>query len=199
MKKIKYTPNETKQLQNALSLIIDDLESLWKMSPLEEISVPVFLPCFSSCYRDKDVTNYWRFIMDEQGIYLSHKNDRYRYDFAKRIGFGKITKYLAINEQDIIFMKEYQDIRKLIVTEIQVAKMRKKEDLDIANKIANMYKKDATIEIDLPETLNKHQIEVQEEDGRKIGTLNFGSISVRIITTGDIELVHKDKEKQKRK
>ena len=199
MKKIKYTQNEIKQLQNALSVIIDDLESLWKISPLEEISVPVFLPCFSSCYSDKDVTNYWRLIMDEQGIYLSHKNGRYKYNFAKRIGFGKITKYLSIHEQDIIFIKEYPDIRNLIVREIQLAKTRKKENLDIADQIANMYKKDATIEIELPESLNKHQIEVQEEDGRKIGTLNFGSLSIKIITTGDIELVHKDKGKVKQK
>ena len=199
MKKIKYTQNEIKQLQNALNAIIDDLESLWRISSLEEISVPVLLHGFSSCYRDKEVTNFWRFIMDEQGIYLSHKDDRYRYILAKRIGFGKISKYLTIHEQDIIFMKEYKDIRKLIIEEIEVAKMRKKENLDIADQIANMYKKDAQIEIELPESLNKHQIEVQEEDGRKIGTLNFGSLSIKIITTGDIELVHKDKEKQKRK
>jgi len=54
----------------------------------------------------------------------------------------------------------------------------------------------------LPETLNQHKLEVVEEDGKKVGTLNFGSISLKIITSGNVELVSKpeaNKVKAKRK
>ena len=137
--------------------------------------------------------------MDEEGFYFKEKSGIRMYFFADRLKNGELIKYLEINEQDIVFINKYQEIRESIVSEIVKAQREKNVHIQKAKSIAELYKKDAQIEIELPESLNKHQIEVQEEDGRKIGTLNFGSLSIKIITTGDIELVHKDKGKVKQK
>lgn len=199
MDNLKYSKEEIKELEKALSTIIDDLENLWKLGALDKISVLAFLPGISACYEDVNKSSYWKFIIDEKGIYLSQNNNQHTYTFAKRTRFGKLIKYLTINEQDIVFINEYPDLRKSIVSEIETAQIKKDRNIESARFVTELCKKEAQIEIDLPDSMNKHQIEVQEEDGRKIGILNFGNISLKIITRGNIELVQKEREKQKRK
>ena len=198
MDNLKYSKEEIKCFEETLSTILDDLENLWKIGALKKISINMAFPELTDCFEDIK-SNYWSFNMDEEGFYFKEKSGIKKCIFADRLRNGELIKYLEINEQDIVFINKYQNIRKSIVSKIKKAQRKKNVHIQKAKSIAELYKKDATIEIELPESLNKHQIEVQEEDGRKIGTLNFGSLSIKIITTGDIELVHKDKGKVKQK
>ena len=54
-------------------------------------------------------------------------------------------------------------------------------------------KRQATIEIDLPQTNNQQTIEVVEEEGKRIGTIKFGEIGLRIITDSSSNIEFKDR------
>ncbi len=201
MDEVKYTSNNIKVLEEALSTVIDDLESFYQIGVLEKIYVHAPLPGFSKC-EDNYTLHNWYLIIDKTGIYLKQGDDEnYRtYHFARRKPTGKLKKFLTINEQDIIFLNNYDKIRENVVQKIESAIESRAGNVENAQKIIRRYKKEATIEIELPETINKHTIEVTEENGQKIGTLSFGGISLRIITDASIEFKNKNKnEKIKRK
>lgn len=201
MDEVKYTSNNIKVLEEALSTVIDDLESFYQLGVLEKIYVQAPLPGFSKC-EDNYTLHSWYLIIDKTGIYLRQgdEDNNRSYTFAKRRKTGKLKKLLTINEQDIIFLNNYDKIRENVALKIEMAIAEKQGNLEQAQKITRRYLKEATIEIDLPETINKHTIEVTEENGRKIGTLSFGGISLRIITDASIEFKNKNKnEKIKRK
>ena len=201
MDEVKYTSNNIKVLEEALSTVIDDLESFYQIGVLEKICVHAHLPGFSKC-NDTYTLHDWYLIIDKTGIYLRQDDDAYyrTYHFAKRKLTGKLKKFLAINEQDIIFLNNYDKIREKVLEKIEIAIVYRAGNVESAQRLINKYKKEATIEIELPETINKHTIEVTEENGQKIGALSFGGISLRIITDASIEFKNKNKnEKIKRK
>ena len=68
------------------------------------------------------------------------------------------------------------------------------EIIDIKNK----YAKEATIELDLPDTLNPHAIELKEEGGKTIGEIKMGYGVIRIITKGSIT-INRSEESSKRR
>ncbi len=53
--------------------------------------------------------------------------------------------------------------------------------------------------IDFPESIDKHTITLEEKDGKKIGTINFGERSIRIITSGNIVLETQSEAKKVKK
>lgn len=52
---------------------------------------------------------------------------------------------------------------------------------------------EVSIEFNFPESIDKHQLEVTKENGYNIGVIDFGDKTIKIITSGDIVLVEKDK------
>ena len=199
MQELKYTKNEIIEFQKALDVIIDDLEALWQIGALSKIKVHADLPNFSKC--DKTYTNNaWFFIMEKESFYLQQINfdrDSNIYYFAKRKKNGKLQRYLDIKQQDIIFLNNYDQIRKVIVEEIENALIEKNKDLEMAKKITQKYAKKATIEIEMPKTANQHTLEITTENGQQIGTIKLGNISLRIITDDSIEIKQNAKVKKK--
>ena len=57
--------------------------------------------------------------------------------------------------------------------------------------------KEAEVRIDLPESLNAKEIYVSEEGNKKVGVIDFGQQTIKIITEGNIVLVNKSKEEPK--
>ena len=51
----------------------------------------------------------------------------------------------------------------------------------------------------MPESKNPDLIEIKNEDGKNVGIIDFGDKSIKIITSGDIVLVNKEKETAKHK
>ena len=52
---------------------------------------------------------------------------------------------------------------------------------------------EVSIEFNFPESIDTHQLEVTKENGCNIGVIDFGDKTIKIITSGDIVLVEKDK------
>ncbi len=48
--------------------------------------------------------------------------------------------------------------------------------------------KEAHIEFQYPDTINMNELELKEENGRRVGLIDFGDMCVKILTNGDISL-----------
>lgn len=200
MEKFNYSKDELKVFEKALKTVLDDLESLWELKAFDHLRFNVDLPGISSC-GDKYYENGWSFVMDKDGFYLLNPNCDQIINFVTINKFGYCHQHLKIHPRDIVFLREYDKIREKIVTHIENVQSAKNKDLDMAESIINRYSKNAVVEIALPETNNQQTIEVVEENGRKVGTLNFGDISLKIISNANIEFksTSTTSEKVKRK
>ena len=56
----------------------------------------------------------------------------------------------------------------------------------------NKYQKEAIIELELEDAMNKHQLEITKENGKTIGKINMGYGAIKIITRGEISLIQKE-------
>ena len=122
-------------------------------------------------------------------------------NIEKRNRRGKPSRNYDVSTMEAL-LEKYSEIREILKGKIEESISDKKRKIDLFKSIDEQYSKEANIELSLPETLNQHKLEVVEEDGKKVGTLNFGSISLKIITSGNVELVSKpeaNKVKAKRK
>ncbi len=54
--------------------------------------------------------------------------------------------------------------------------------------------KEVNIEFQYPDTMNMHELELKEENGRRVGLIDFGDMCVKILTNGDISLVQDEKQ-----
>lgn len=198
MDSLKYSHDEIKKFKKALNIIIDDLDLIWKNGPLDKIMVPVKFPInltkmFGECASEVP----WRLELNKEIYRFS--NGHYHFILAKRNRIGKLKKLLKITEFDVWLIKEYPNIRQAIIKEIESYQETKKNNLEAVEIIKQLYRKEGQIEFKLPEMNNLHKLEVQEENGQKIGAINFGNMSLKIITSGDIELVNKTEEHPKQK
>ena len=56
----------------------------------------------------------------------------------------------------------------------------------------------AKIAVQFPESIDQHTIKIKEEDGRVVGTIDFGGKLIKIVTDGNIVLEdERDKSKTK--
>ena len=189
---LKYEKEEKEVLEKALETAINELNRLWLIEPSKEICVNVYLPGVNKI--DKDYKDRCQLIIDETGIYLKHK--RCRYHLAKRKNFEEaIDIFNSIGEEDIIFLNEFEKIRDKVASIVEQNLKVKTGNLEKAKSLINKYSQPTIVEIDLPTTINQQTIEVVEENGQTIGTLNFGNMALRIISDANIEFVSKDNNK----
>lgn len=198
MEKLNYSKKEIKVFQKALKTVLTDLENLWNLKTFDRIQFEVELPGISKC-DNKYYEHGWYFTMSEDGFYLINYDCDEIINFVTINKFGHFQQHLKIHPRDLIFLREYDKIREKIVSHIEKVQATKKDNLDMAEGLISRYSKNAIVEISLPATNNQQTIEVVEENGRKIGTLNFGDISLRIISSANIDFQTKTDEKVKRK
>lgn len=196
MSSFNYSKKEIKVFEKALKTVLDDLENLWNLKMFERLEFDVELPGISSC-KNNYYEHGWSFVMDEEGFYLLNNGCGEIINFVTINKFGNCKQHLKIHPIDIVFLREYDQIREKIVSHINSIQVSKQENLDMAESLISRYSKNAVIEITLPETNNKQTIEVVEENGRKIGTLNFGDISLKIISSASIDFQTKIVEPSK--
>lgn len=196
MSSFNYSKKEIKVFEKALKIVLDDLENLWNLKMFERLEFDVELPGISSC-KNNYYEHGWSFVMDEEGFYLLNNGCGEIINFVTINKFGNCKQHLKIHPRDIVFLREYDQIREKIVSHINNIQATKQENLDMAKSLISRYSKNAVVEITLPETNNKQTIEVVEENGRKIGTLNFGDISLKIISSASIDFQTKTTEPSK--
>jgi len=149
--------------------------------------------------------------MSQNGIFMEESESdigTIRIPVLKLTTRNKQKKYYKnLNyKQKSEFIRNYSYIREKVISGIENLKTQAESikkvhenEMKKINEIGQLYHGVSDVEIDLPQTTNQQQIEVTEENRKKIGTINFGHQTIRIITDGDIVVVNKDAEKVKRK
>ena len=189
-KLLTFSKEEKKEIEAALKNVLDDIDELWKHSSKQE---------FYTYYNIKN--NGWYddsgcFVINADGIKIKDYQEDYMLEqFKKVIKRPKIKNYTAVYH----FLKEYDQIRDSLEKSIIQTNKTKGKGIQEIIDVKNKYAKEATIELDLPDTINPHSIELKEENGKTVGEIKMGYGTIRIITKGAITINKSEKPKVKSK
>lgn len=195
---MEYTKKEKQKIRKTMDILIRDLDKIWQLGFLDEITIPIDLTGIDE-YDAKFAQYRWNFYMNNEVIEIRSTNEEKSYIHAKKGRNGKLKGcYAMIDIREILFFREYEKIRRTIMDEISKRQEEKQKDLDLMDKLTNRFnKKESIVEITLPQSNNSHELKVQREDGRNVGTIDFGCSSIKIITDGSIRLVKEEPVKTK--
>ncbi len=174
---LKFTREEKKEIRQALNNVLDDLDALWDVSSLESVYQYFDLKGQSwGC-------DEWELIIDKNGILIK--------DYPKEIvleTFGRRNKRPRVKDYTEIyyFIRQYETLRKKVEDKIKRSNIDKNKGIDEIINIKNRYTKEATIEVEVPETINPHTITLKQEDGKSVGEIRMNAGTIRIITRGSI-------------
>ena len=192
---IKLTKTQQKDLYDLYDKALNDLWDIWQTSALKSVFIPLNI--------GDDSTKKWHFRIDDKNIRLTC-NTGYAHSISQTLAYSKkrFKKYVLIKNIDINqdlmfeFIKRYEYIRENLIKRLSSGDSIKKETDDLFSKLKEQFNKSSTIEIDFGNPNNLQTIEINEEEGKKIGTINFGSQTIKIITKGEITLVNKKTDKK---
>lgn len=189
MEELKFTKEEKKELQKTMNILLEDLRELSDCSQTEEIIIDMY----------RYIPNErWNLIIDDKKISLRARITGEEKVLHRKQALGKNQRHIA-PEISFNFIKNYESIRQAVEYKVKSGIKIKDAGFETLKKMNQKYDKEAAIEIDLPPTNNQYPLEVTEENGQKIGTLNFGERTIKIITNGAIVLVDKTNAKVKEK
>lgn len=191
MPTLKYSKEEITLMKKAYDNVLDVLDDLWDLSEYEQISVTTPLNGI-----DKVSDEYpgwdWYLILNAKGIFLESRFRRepIRITLEQKTKFSKKRKYdLGVIE---IFLKDFERAKEKVEIQVKQGKMEKQKSLSGFAALEQKYAKEARVEIELPETMNQHCLEIKQENGATVGKLNFGSSVIKIITKGSITVDRQD-------
>lgn len=190
MMKTKYTEEEQELIKRTFEKVLDDLNLMFEHSETEEIRVrirystseEIFPSCYYLAINEHEISVVYAGLSPERIIPLEVSSGRK----------GKKVRPYTLQSAELI-LQEYETIRPNVKKAIEKSIKEKEEKLAIFRKLDDIYSKEATIELDLPQTNNPHTIDLKQEDGRTIGEIKMGHGLIRIITNGPI-IVNKGEE-----
>jgi len=193
---MKFSKEEKRLIRENIKLLVKDMRELWEIFPYEKIKIPVGI------YID-GYSPDWDLVIDKSKIELVCddgyiKSNSTSLERVPGIGdvyvYGK-DEYLAHHQ----FIKKYDEIREELKHIVEKRAQTRKDSLEMLNAYNKKYKKQDIVEVSVPESKNPDLIEIKNEDGKNVGIIDFGDKSIKIITSGDIVLVNKEKETAKHK
>lgn len=216
---MEFNKQAIKELNKLLHKVVKELDKILKLNDNVPIFETVSFPkeeMMEACKGLRVELSYydWNINLNENSFKLSLGGQNYgtHFTIARRTNLGRFV--LTYDEEDkkvlMVFIKHYPEIREQLIKKVEQNKQKRnkrqeerlkdeEKTLEELRKLSRAYKNYSTVEIDMPQTNNQHQIEVIEEGNQKIGTINFGRQTIRIITEGDIVLVNKKDQKTKRR
>lgn len=189
MGNIIFTKEEKEQIKKSLNLVLDDIRELWSVAETDKIYIEI------GKYIQSDSQYYLYITNNKISIHYPCWDTTTKYNLETRAA-KLVNRIPSDYELALSFIQNYETIRGVLLKEIKKGLKKKNLGFSAIEEINKKYNKDAEIEIDFPETINKHSIVVQEENGKKIGIINFGDRTIKIVTTGDIVLIDKTKTKE---
>lgn len=220
MRELKFTEEEKEYVKEVLNLVLDDIHKIYEITPQDNIFLEVeidkdynYLLCIGpkaiallTLEVDKDE---WKKLFINGDANFSYKNNvLLEKEILVESGNRKNKKeeiLLRRNdleedlELEIVarFLADYENIRSRIISHIETCYSEKTEIMSKLQRIKTIYGSDVYVELGQATTLNMQKIEIEEQEGKKIGTIDFGNRLVKIITEGDIVLTKIEPVKQK--
>lgn len=190
---ISFNEEEKQDIKEALDNILDDLRAMYNASkiPVLRTGIGWYDP------------NYFSGILEvnDKGTYIVRdRYDKKEYLYLEKIVLGQITRP-RIKDYEIVygFIRRY-DSERIYLEKLATDYVKsKKAGMEEVRNVKKQYDKTAVIEVEMPETVNQSSIEVVEENGKNIGHIKIGPISLKILTSPNVLITSKKQEKQKRK
>ena len=139
------------------------------------------------CYRSSSILHNFTFP-----FFILEGEGRGDYDWYKAKTFSR-NPYLEVAYGFVI---GYEQTRKNLIEHIEDIHNKKEEFINRLNQVRGKFGNEVFVDFGTNNSLNMRPLEITEEDGKKVGTIDFGSRIVKIITEGDIVLTKVEKAKQ---
>ena len=213
-----FTNKQKREIKKAMITIYKDIKEL-----LEEAKVTSYFAVdLKHQIPDVDYDNHFhRYVFQREWSLRYYENSDL--DIVVTDGYSSerysLNSYNDSSDDDELllkleFIERYPENRKLIIAavnkripyEIRKKEKQKESQTNIDDKVSNgireaMLKlkqaREASIEFNFPSSVAPYEIEVTKEDGRTVGTIDFGDRTIKVITDGNIVLVPKREEKIK--
>lgn len=215
-----FTNKQKKEIKKAMITIYKDIKEL-----LEKAEVTSYFTVQLQHQKPDVDYNHFRDYIFENEWFLNHYEDG-RLRIVVDCGFKDKRCDLVCYNKDqtfalddelllkLEFVERYPENRKLIIDtinkmipqEIKKREKQKESQTNIDDRVSNGIKeamsklkqaREASIEFNFPSSVAPYEIEVTKEDGRTVGTIDFGDRTIKVITDGNIVLVPKREEKIK--
>ena len=181
-----FTKDEKKLIKKTLELVTKELRSIYNESSCKKIQYEMNI-----IENDKLNTYTLNIIAKEMYLYLNNSGWYMELD---KIGLNQKYSNTKITDYNLAFefLKKYDIVKKGVLEQATQNVIDKKNGI---TKIENLYAshlKEATIEIEAPETLNKPTIEITKEDGKNISCIQVGPVSLKIFASENVNLLARE-------
>lgn len=187
-----FTKEEKDKMQDTLEKVVHDLRSIFEISQED-----VLRHEFKTIENGKEYEYY--LIIKAKEAFISHRYSDWYMQLDKKHGstyrMHKIKDYNTAFE----FIKKYEIIREAILLKAKQSAKKKKIGMDKIDAVNSKYTKEAIIEVEMPETVNQSSIEVTQEDGKNIGRINIGPVSIKILSSPSVRIVTPEVKKVKKR
>ena len=187
-----FTKEEKDKMRETLDNVISDLRSIYEASESDKI-----------IYEFKTIENgkeyEYRLVISEKESFVVYRYSDWYMNLDKKQGKGYKTKPIKDYTFVFEFLKQYESIRSGVVSIAKQNAQQKNIGMKKIDAIMNKYRKEAVIEVEMPETVNQSTYEVTEEDGKNVGRINIGPLSLKILASPSVKIVGQTKEKVKKR
>lgn len=218
MKKYTYAKEDLDYIKDTLQILLNDVKEIYEASGENIILLPTTLEkkdYLLALKKDKIALlvlrtgdEEWENLWIENRVnfkytgncLLAETHQLEKTMFSKQQQPKMIINDLTDEQTAMIaiqFVVEYDHIRESLINYAQTALKDKKETMDKIRHIRSKYSNEVFIDLGQNNSMNMQNIELQEENGKKIGSIDFGNRLVKIITEGDIVLTRVEETKER--
>ena len=214
MRDIEFSKEEIEYISETLGIILKDIREIYNTSDQKNLFLEVSLP-------EKKKYVLW---IKENDISLVEKTNKSKEDVIDECKYN--GEYVRICssletiksnftslyskqpttfsrntyfEQVYGFLLSYEKIRKDLIDHIKSIHNKKEDFINRLNQLRSRYGGEIFVHLGTNNSLNMQALEVTEENGKKVGTIDFGSRIVKIVSEGDIVLTKVEKVKELKK
>jgi len=197
---MQFKKEERRIIRETTKVIVKDLRALTDDYPGSKIEVAAFKKNIG------DLGMCWNLEITKKHIKIANSSGSYSIVAINK----KVPLVLDDYDYQVQYylIKNYEEVRAKVEKIVNSQRDVHQDDMSLIKGVKDKYqsllmktkkRKSSMVEIDLPPSTNQHQIVIEKEGNKKIGTIDFGSQTIRIITKGDIVLVNQEEQKGKTK
>lgn len=191
-----FTDKEKIYIGETLNIVLEDLEKIVSLYPIpyHTIEIDNLSLSFGNTYISlKEINSYHSISLSS--IKGKGYKDEEKSKKPKRANFYTLTE----EEQNIVarFLANYESFRNQSIEKLKEVTEDKNDLFSRLQALRVKYSTEVSVDFGQISTQNVKTLEVTKENGRSVGTIDFGSRIVKIITDGDIVLKKVEPVKEK--